>query len=281
MNAPYLIPGTQINPTCFVANTTLDLGSYDKPVNAQTLLSVDYSQLVPAVTIQRYSFRISPGGEPQLEIGSSAINNTAKNLLQFYILGGVAGRAYEVIIVVKFTTTEVRSDRLTINVLEDGSCSCPPIYASPPYGIGQGVSSDGSIIVNTSPRYFISATPPVSANVLDRWYDTDTGEIYDRTSNGLFAQWTLSNGGGSGGSGGGNKASIVGILPITPDGNTTVFTLAAVGGQPVGIAVSNTLFISIDGVWQQAGVQYNAVNNMVQFAEPPTADANIFMLWFN
>lgn len=280
MNAPYLIPGAQTNPTYFIANTTLNLGSYDKPVNAQTLISVDYSQLLPVTTIRKYSFRVSPGGEPQLEIIDSTINS-ADNLIQFFLLGGIAGRAYEIIVVTKLMNNEMRSDTLTINVLDDGSCGCPPVIAPTPYGINAGVSSDGSIIVNTSPRYFISATPPASANVLDRWYDLTDGQIYDRTSNGIFAQWTLANAGGGGGGGGSGKASIVSILPITPDGLTTIFTLAAVGGVPVGITVANTLFVSVDGVWQQAGVQYTAVNNMIQFAEPPTADANIFMLWFS
>lgn len=280
MNAPYPIPGSQTNPASFVADTTLNLGSYDKPVDAQTLISVDYSQLVPAIAIKKYSFRVSPGGEPQLEIANSAIVNSANNLLQFFILGGIAGQAYEITIITRLVSSEARSDTLTINVLEDGGYTCPPSQSPTPLGIGQGVSGDGSIIVNTSPRFFISSTPPASANVLDRWYDTTTGQVYDYISNGILTQWALAGSGG-GGSGGGGGTNIVSILPITPDGVTTTFNLSAIGGQVVSVTAANTLFVSVDGVWQQANVSYSAVNNMIQFLEPPTVDAVIFILWFS
>jgi hypothetical protein len=111
---------------------------------------------------------------------------------------------------------------------------------------------------------------------LDRWYDTATGNIWDYVSSGLSSFWALSDSSG----GGGGTANILNITPIRPDGVTTTFTLTSVVGQPVTIAGSNTLFVSVDGVWQDATTQYTATNNQITFAQAPGADSVVFMLWF-
>lgn len=79
---------------------------------------------------------------------------------------------------------------------------------------------------------------------------------------------------------GGDGANIVKMNPITPDGTTTIFVLTASDGSTVGIAGANYLFVSVDGVWQEPGVQYTATGDQIAFAQAPTADAAVFMLWF-
>jgi hypothetical protein len=59
-----------------------------------------------------------------------------------------------------------------------------------------------------------------------------------------------------------------------------VFNLTSVIGRPVTITGGNTLFVSVDGVWQDATTQYTAVNNQIAFSQAPSADSTVFMLWF-
>jgi hypothetical protein len=276
MNYPYLIPGMQGDPASFVASTTLILGTYEKPLDARTKITIDYSKLIPAVTLSQYAFRIKPGGEPQLWIDESVLTPVS-NLLTFYVSGGIAGRAYEVKVNVKTTTGETRSDTLNIQVLDDGCGSCTIVMPPPIDGYGGATSGDGSVYINTGPRFFVSGTPPVGARVLDRWYYTATGDIFDYVTNGITSYWQLAGGGE--GSSGGVWGGIVKISPITPDGVTTVFALASLE-QPVNVVGSATLFVSVDGVWQEVSTQYSAAGNEITFTEAPEADANIFMLWF-
>jgi hypothetical protein len=138
------------------------------------------------------------------------------------------------------------------------------------------VSGDGLIIVNTAPRFFVSGIAPVGANVLDRWYDTATGTVFDFITNGVGTGWDASGGGG----GGGSNAIILDLVPIHPDGVTTAFTLTSVVGRPVTITGGNTLFVSVDGVWQDASTQYTAASNQITFAQAPAVDSVVFMLWF-
>jgi hypothetical protein len=273
MNYAYLIPGAQGNPAAFVANTTLDLGYYDKALEAETQISVDYSALIPAVTLVGYSFRVRPGGEPQLWLTDSAITG---NVLTFYVNGGIGGRSYDVVITAKLSTGEIRSDKLTVNVLGD-ACGCPP-HSNLVISTG-ATTGDGGTIVNTSPRFFVSSAPPVGAHLLDRWYDTSTGAVYDYISDGVTSFWQISGTVGGGGGGGGAPTNIIKILPLTPDGITTTFTMTRVGG-PVVVAGSNSLFVSVDGVWQEADVQYTAASSQIVFTDVPAVDASIFILWF-
>jgi hypothetical protein len=277
MNYQYPIPGSQTNPNAFVADNTGVLGDVDQPLEGRTLVTVDYSQLTPGVTLTGYSFRVSPGGSPQLWVDGSAIGNPA-TLLSFYVSGGIGGGQYQVMVITTLGDTERRSDVLNVNVLGDG-CACVSVPMPGPWYYQDATSSDGSIIVNTAPRFFVSAWPPVGANVLDRWYNTTDGEVYEYISTGVGTLWVLSGTGGSGG-GGGGSAVIRKLVSITPDGATVAFTLTSGDGTTVAIANSSYLMVSQDGVWQEPGLQYVASGDSITFAQAPTADATIFMLWF-
>ncbi len=274
MTYPYAIPGAQVYPGNFIANNTLALGQFDMSVDMVAAITVDYSQLVGpsggAFTPTRYWFKIAPGGEPQLQITNPQI--TAE-VLAFSLQGGIAGRSYEVTINMVDDLGGVRSDVLTVNVLgDDGACAPIMSIAMTNDPI---VSSDGLVFINTAPRFFVSSTPPVNPRVLDRWYYTSTGDVYDYITDGNIAEWALAAGGGVAGAG----TDILTLLPIVPDGTTRIFSLACTG-RTVNVTANSTLFVSVDGVWQDPTSQYTALSNSITFNEAPTADAHVFMLWF-
>src|SRR4029077_2863817 len=109
---PYLIPGTQADPASFVANTTLTLGTLDKPLDARTLVTVNYASIIPTDTVTGYAIRVKPGGDPQLWIDTATLDAT-KEILTFFISEGLAGRAYDLVVTAKLTSGNIRSDVLT------------------------------------------------------------------------------------------------------------------------------------------------------------------------
>jgi hypothetical protein len=281
MNYPYPIPGVQTGssrPT-YVADGTRRFPALSRSVDEITDVTVDFTQLSPTVNVVGCWIKVKPGGEPQLVVGPPIVGmttGTPTDIVTFDVQGGIAGRSYDVEINIRGDKGGVYSFHWTVNTLGD-DCGCALV---PAYPVGNGVvSGDGSIIVNTAPRFFVSATFPVAPNVLDRWYDTSTGNLYDYISDGLDTFWELWGGSGGGGGGGGSGANILSILPITPDGVTTIFTLATTT-RPVTVTVANTLLVSVDGVWQEPVTQYQAANNQIQFTQAPFADSKVFMLWF-
>lgn len=186
MNSPYPIPTAQTNLYAFVASTTNVLGNVDKSVDERILISIDYSQLIPAVVLQKYSFRINVGGEPQLWIDGSRLGSTSTSLT-FFISGGIAGQIYNVAVIAKLIDGESRSDLLSVNVYGESDNNC--VIITPPPSIGVSVTGDGSIIVNTAPRFFVSSTAPVGANVLDQWYNTTNGQVLNYITNGTSSYW--------------------------------------------------------------------------------------------
>jgi hypothetical protein len=184
MNYPYMIPGTQADPASFIVDNSGELGSITQEPEAKTAVTVDYSQLVPALTLASFWLKVRPGGEPQLRATDPQVTDT---LLTFTIEGGIAGVTYSVGIVAT-TSIGVRTDELSVII--EGECACipkvPPIY-------DQGmVSGDGMVIVNTHPRFFVSDTVPVSGRPLDRWYDTSTNSIFECVTNGITSYWVKS-----------------------------------------------------------------------------------------
>jgi len=186
---PYTIPGSQSQPEIFASNISGQLGSYDKPPDAIIQLEVDYSLLPAPPAIASYSFRITPGGEPQLTVSAPALDTTSgANALRFVIQGGIAGRTYTMTIDVIGPSGGVRSDVLYINVLGGEDCSCQIVQPV----INDGLTSpDGSFFVNTAPRMFVSSTPPNGARVMDQWWDTTTAQLYSFITDGTTSHWAL------------------------------------------------------------------------------------------
>ena len=187
MNYPYPVPGAQTNPAVFTADTTHDLGIYDKAVDASAILAIDYSGLLPAVTITGYSFRVSPGGMPAMSI---SVPKLTASELSFKVQGGIGGVMYNVLVNIALDDDTVRVDTLAINVLGDGNeCACGP--KAPIVPSVAGLSADGVAMANDCPRYFVSSTPPEGANVLDRWYDPGPQLTYDFQTDGQSTWWQL------------------------------------------------------------------------------------------
>ncbi len=61
------------------------------------------------------------------------------------------------------------------------------------------------------------------------------------------------------------------------NGTKTTFSLTA-GGQTYKPGSSNALLVSLGGVIQEAGSAYTLNNDEITFSNPPTADANIFII---
>jgi hypothetical protein len=81
----------------------------------------------------------------------------------------------------------------------------------------------------------------------------------------------------------------VAITPITnintppgyQDGVRASFTLTLKSdGTSPNLAGPEELLVSIDGVIQEAGVQYSASADTITFSQAPTADAYVFMSWY-
>ena len=61
------------------------------------------------------------------------------------------------------------------------------------------------------------------------------------------------------------------------NGTKTTFSLTA-GGQSYKPGSSNALLVSLGGVIQEAGSAFTLNNDEITFSNPPTADANIFII---
>ena len=61
------------------------------------------------------------------------------------------------------------------------------------------------------------------------------------------------------------------------NGTKTTFSLTA-GGQAYKPGSGNALLVSLGGVIQEAGTAYTVNTNQITFSNPPTADANIFII---
>lgn len=276
MNVPYsyLIPNSQSDPASFVASSTGMLGAYAKSIDARSFISVDYSRVIPAATLQSYSFKIKPGGEPQLWVDGAVL--TAPALLTFYVNGGIGGRAYEVTINAKQTNGEIRTDLLNVQILDD-DCGCPSVV--PSSLLSNVISGVSGIYSNNAPKLYVGGVAPVGANVLDQWFDTTSGNIYEYISDGITNTWRLLSA-GTGILLPTNVATIVKLAPIAADGATTTFTLRTILGQVVNIGSASDVLVSVDGIWQEPFIQYIAGSAQITFTEAPSADSKVFMIWF-
>jgi hypothetical protein len=270
VNYLYPIPGSQINATSFVADSTHILGDLDMGVDELDMLSVDYTKVVPAITITGFSFRVTPGGMPELQVIQPSIT---ANVLSFSVSGGIAGKAYTLEVIAK-QANATRSDILNINLLGD-DCDCCVVPAK----IDKPGLIDGALtFVNCCPRWYVSTVMPATANVMDWWYDPATGDFYIYATNGVTYWWQqiVTGSQGSGATGGG----VISLVdPISPNGILATFPLT-VNGTAINPTAATTLFVSEDGVWQEAGVDYTVSASNIVFTEPPQADSNIFMVWF-
>lgn len=193
MAYPFPLPAgvTNTNVAYFYASNTNNLGVFIKQVNDLSLISVDYSQLTPALTPKSIqSFILNAGGNPPLVVSNPTI---ASSILTFLISNGLAGVQYTLSIVVQMSDNSIRTDILTINVpsTEEFGVANPAATPALPFPTQGVVSSDGSIYYNQVPRWFLSGTAPVNPNIMDQWWNTATGVAYEYITDGVTPRWVI------------------------------------------------------------------------------------------
>jgi hypothetical protein len=115
--------------------------------------------------------------------------------LQFILSKGVPGVSYEVTISVSYgSEVLIRSDVLLVDMPAEG-CGCGPAIAQPipPLGIngneGQYLNGQGTVFLNSSPRFFVNAGPPQGAQIMDQWYNVSTGIVSELITDGMNIIW--------------------------------------------------------------------------------------------
>jgi hypothetical protein len=188
MNYPYPIPSQQANLVALVAGSTRELGYYDKRIDEIVAFTVDYSQVVPAVTVAHYSFRVTPGGMPELMVSKTGLTGSPSTGLAFTLSGGIGGILYNVTVDMTLASNERRSDTLNVNVIDPNEgCGCGvPQIMVPSLA---PINGTGVVAVNPAPRYFVSAIAPVGATVMDRWYNSQTAVVSEFVTDGTTTWW--------------------------------------------------------------------------------------------
>ena len=287
MNYPIPYPqSTQTNVTYLYSNNTNSLGTYNKPIDAVAKLTVDYSQLVPPfeVGLQKVWFEIEPGGEPPLTLDNVETTDTT---LTFFLGGGRVDQSYNITINAVGVYGIIQSDKLVVNVTGDDGCDSGCDCASTMNMNNFVQFGTQEVFVNRYPRFFVSATAPTNANLLDRWYNLLDGNWYDYVTDGRTDFWVLSIHGvppDSGGGGGGDTGitgdiTIKKMQPLALDGVTSTFGLVTTDGVIPNITTSHALFVSLDGVWQEPETQFIASGATITFATPPAHDSHEFIMW--
>lgn len=277
MNYPYPIPGSTGTANSFIADNSGVLGSIRKATLQRVVVNVDYSKLVPSITLPFFSFKVTPG---QIPITSVALGTPPAGLTFAVDVGGVTGQQ-ETIAIQASVTTPAGYVRL-IHVLyvdvydpnDDGSCCGVSALAGTP-SAPIDTSGDGNTFVNTAPRYFISSTPPQGANVMDMWFNTNTGIISVFATDGVNSWWqtiVLPQGQPSG--------AVIKLTRLIFDGINGTYPLTAIGGAPLYPSSPEDLLISLDGVWQEAEASYTVSSNTITFATAPATDVYFFGLCF-
>ena len=276
----YPIPFSQGNTAYFYANSLNNAGTFNKPMNDRVLISVDYSKLIPSVIIDKVWIEIEPGGVPPLTIDSVETSNT---LITFYAGGGYADMSYNILMNSILSDGAVRSDLLVINVSGDDGCGCECITETHANNYIQFGTQE--VFVNKYPRFFVSGLAPTNANLLDRWYDLLNHTWYDYVTDGITNFWAISGVGaavvppGTGDDGISGNITIKKMQPLTLDGVTTTYSLVSTDMFIPNVTTSNSLFVSIDGVWQEPTTQFVGSGGSITFTTAPAVDSYVFILW--
>jgi hypothetical protein len=179
MSYQYPLPAGVSNTNAayfYAGNNVYNLGTFIKPVNAQSLITIDYTKITPAWVVNSFNFLVDVGGNPQLVVSNTAISTTG-NVLTFLLSGGIAGQQYNLTINSVQLSQQSRSDILTINIPSDDGCGCPPGGALTSPGPNQ--LAGATITYNDVPRFFVSGLSPSGPNVMDWWYNPTNGSLQE------------------------------------------------------------------------------------------------------
>jgi len=255
------------------------MGSFNKPIDGRVQISVDYSKLIPSVVVGKVWFEIEPGGVPPLTIDSVITTST---LVTFFVAGGYSDMSYNIVVNATLADGSIHSDLLVVSVFGEDGCDCACITST--YADNYIQFGNQEVFVNKYPRFFVSGTTPTNANLLDRWYDLNNQTWYDYVTDGITNFWAVSGVGlpppdvGSIGGVTGN-ITIKKMQPLALDGVTATFPLISVDLYTPNVTTDNSLFVSMDGVWQEPTTQFTASGSSITFTVPPAADSYVFILW--
>lgn len=183
----YPIPGNSFAAlTTFYADNTNILGQFIKYANASANITIDYSKLTPAVVINKISFLVDVGGKPRLLISSPSFTATT---VAFALSQGIFGQTYTIEIIVSLADGTVRSDFLTIAIPDDSGNCCGQAFALSGQNQISQLSTDYLKFVNSAIQYFVSSTEPQNPNIMDQWFDTTNGLLYEFITNGASSYW--------------------------------------------------------------------------------------------
>jgi hypothetical protein len=180
----------------FYPDSTGQIGTFIKSPMAQTLVTLDYSQILTSgITIKKVSYVLDVQTTPLLVISNSNITTT---LLNFIISGGWSGIVYNLTVQATLSNSAVRTDVLTIEVMGDncmGYDPCRPVGraivpCSIPTSYQQAIlSSDCSSYKSGCITYYICDAPPVNPNVMDQWYNTTDHTVQEYLTDGVTFWW--------------------------------------------------------------------------------------------
>ena len=179
MSYQYPLPAGVSNTNAayfYAGNNVYNLGTFIKPVNAQSLITIDYTKITPAWVMNSFNFLVDVGGNPQLVVSNTAISTTG-NVLTFLLSGGIDGQQYNLTINSVQASTQSRSDILTINIPSQDGSGCAA--SGPITSIGPNELAGATITYNDVPRFFVSGLSPSGPNVMDWWYNPTNGSLQE------------------------------------------------------------------------------------------------------
>ena len=204
MNFPATVPINYSNTAVFYPDDTGTLGSFTKAPDANTMVTLDYTSLMTelGLTIVSLSFVLNYGSAPQLVVSGASIQaqNTVAN---FLVSGGLNGLKYVIQVNAALSdgqTTNVQYLEVVVSAPGSSDGCCDPgamrIAGGPPIST---VFQQASILNGDNTRFgsafvvfWVSDQAPTTANILDRWYNTQDGLIYDRVTDGYSVFWVSS-----------------------------------------------------------------------------------------
>jgi hypothetical protein len=185
------IPPSELftNNAYFYANNSFTLGSLQQPVNATTLITIDYTQLdITILNTAIFSFLVDQGNGPPILITDTVLNS---GVLTFLISGGIPEVTYSLTINIEHDADQFRSDTLSVNVFDLSNQFYSTAVTPVSNTVGQPMIGSSLAFFNTGPRFFVSSAAPTGANVMDEWYNDLTGDVGQLVTDGSNVWWQV------------------------------------------------------------------------------------------
>jgi hypothetical protein len=107
----------------------------------------------------------------------------------------MGGITYNLSAVATLSDTSVRTDNVQVEVTGDDAMGCCTPSGTPqglmpiPAGYQQAGLSQNGIYATGLIRYFVGASAPLGANVMDQWFDTNSAALLEYITDGVHSFW--------------------------------------------------------------------------------------------